>query len=321
MTYEIDSPSYRIALTSMFAALHFTLTMIPAVPAAGTGGIISLGMVSAAVSGFLLGPIVGTISVLIGSYVAMFANAELMVLGLFTPIATAAGALAAGFIRIRKPIGVLVIYLMAVVLYILSPIGILGIGFLWFHLFGLVLALIIAVPMISTKFLDYLNFKSGKIIFRKLENPNKFLLLVPTLLLISGFGLFYLPDFHLLAIILFGGGVLVLIILGMLLSNLFAESLFAFWILAFLAVMVDQALGSAIGVYYLFYTFGLDVNTIWGWWSAVMFLYPIERTVASIFTTGLLVAISRTILNVFPLPSMPFSSAQREELLLDMEDT
>jgi hypothetical protein len=308
----------------MFAALHFTLTMIPAVPAAGTGGAISLGMISAAVSGFLLGPVVGTFAVLIGSYVAMFVNAELMVLGLFTPIATATGALAAGFIRIRKPIGVFLLYIVSIVLYILSPIGIVGISFVWFHLFGLLLSLIIILPKVSTKFLDYLNFESGRLIIKKLEQPSKLILLIPVIIIIGGVAVLYLTliytGLEMISIILFAIGIISLLIVGMRFSNIWAESVFAYWVVAFLAVMIDQMMGSAIGVYYLSYFFGLDNNTIWGWWSAVMFLYPVERFFASLFAASLIVAISRTILNAFPLPSMPFTDSKREQLLLDMEE-
>ena len=319
MAQELDSPAYRIALTSMFAAIHFTMTMIPAVPAAGTGGVISLGMISAAVAGFLLGPIVGTISVLIGSYVAMLANAELMVLGLFTPLATASGALAAGLIRIRKPIGVFILYIIAIGLYILSPIGIIGISFIWFHLFGLLLSLIIILPGISKMFLEYLNFESGKLILKKIERPNRAVLIIPVILIIFGLGMFYLPGWEIPGIIVSAVGIVLLVLFGLQYSNIWGESMIAFWVVAFLAVMIDQMMGSAIGVYYLTYFFGLDTNTIWGYWSAVMFLYPIERLFASIFAATLIIAISRTVLRAFPLPSMPYSSSKKEELLLDME--
>ena len=320
MAYTIDSPAYKTALLSMFAAIHFTMTMVPAAPAIGTGGFLSLGMVSAPMAGFLLGPVIGTIAVLLGSYIAMFANAELMVLGLFTPIATAAGALAAGFIRIRKPSGLLVTYVISIGLYIASPIGIMGIGFLWFHMIGLFFAILISFPMISKRFLDFLNFDTAKILIRRIEKPKKIYLLFPLLLILGGLTLFYLPGLSIIGLILSIVGILVLVIIGMFFVNLGAENVVAFWLLAFLAIMVDQVLGSAIGVYYLTYFFGLDTNTIWGWWSAVMFLYPIERVLGSFFSAAVIIAIGRIVLNEFPLPSMPFTSKDPKDRIMELEE-
>jgi hypothetical protein len=109
-----QSKTYSWALTGIFSAIHFDITIIPFSLAIGVQGVISLGMISGPLVGFLLGPFYGTIAVLIGSILAMFANPLLAVLGPFTPIATASGALAAGLFRTGKPIGVTGIHLLSV---------------------------------------------------------------------------------------------------------------------------------------------------------------------------------------------------------------
>jgi hypothetical protein len=116
-------------------------------------------MISASVVGYLLGPFFGTVSVLIGSYLGIFINPEIALLGIATPIATATGALAAGLMRVRKPIFIPIIYVAAMVLYLVSPIGPQVPELLWFHLAVFILSLLFLVPRISDKLLDELDMK------------------------------------------------------------------------------------------------------------------------------------------------------------------
>ncbi|MFW9800730.1 MAG: hypothetical protein ACFFD9_09855, partial [Candidatus Thorarchaeota archaeon] len=95
------SGAYPWALTGIFAAVHLVITLIPYSLSVSGTGVISFGMISASIVGYLLGPFFGTVSVLIGSYLGIFINPEVALLGLTTPIATATGALAAGLLRVR----------------------------------------------------------------------------------------------------------------------------------------------------------------------------------------------------------------------------
>ncbi|MBE0526428.1 MAG: hypothetical protein IH631_05760, partial [Candidatus Thorarchaeota archaeon] len=78
------SISYPWALTGIFGAVHFVITLIPFNIALGGGGEISFGLVSAPIIGFLLGPFFGVISVLIGSLLAIFINPGIAILGPLT---------------------------------------------------------------------------------------------------------------------------------------------------------------------------------------------------------------------------------------------
>jgi hypothetical protein len=153
------SGAYPWALTGIFAAVHLVITLIPfSLSVSGTGAI-SFGMISASIVGYLLGPFFGTISVLIGSYLGIFINTEIALLGIATPIATAAGALAAGLLRVRKPIFIPIIYVAAMILYLISPIGLLVPELLWFHVIVFILSFLFLVPKISERIFDELEMK------------------------------------------------------------------------------------------------------------------------------------------------------------------
>jgi hypothetical protein len=116
-------------------------------------------MISASIVGYLLGPFFGTASVLIGSYLGIFINPEIALLGIATPIATAAGALAAGLLRVRKPSLIPIIYVAAMILYLISPIGLLVPELLWFHVIVFILSFLFFVPRIAERIFDELDMK------------------------------------------------------------------------------------------------------------------------------------------------------------------
>ncbi|NHJ13916.1 MAG: hypothetical protein EAX95_09565 [Candidatus Thorarchaeota archaeon] len=146
MSDVVKSKAYPWALTGVFAALHLVITLIPFSLSISGTGIISFGMISATIVGFLLGPFFGVISVLIGSYLAMFFNIELAVIGFATPIATAAGALAAGLIRTRNTAFIPLFYAVTMALYFLSPLGFVVPELIWFHLIALALSILFVIP-------------------------------------------------------------------------------------------------------------------------------------------------------------------------------
>ena len=150
----IRSKAYPWALSGIFGAVHLVITLLPYSIALGGWGQISFGLVSAPIIGFLLGPFFGVIAVIIGSLIAMFINPAIAILGLFTVIATAAGAFAAGILRTKGRVVVPGLYLVAMSLFLISPIGPLIPEFLIFHFIVFLLSLVFLVPVISKNFLE-----------------------------------------------------------------------------------------------------------------------------------------------------------------------
>ena len=161
MTNFPQTKAYPWALIGVFAALHLVITLIPYNIAFG-GGEISFGMVSAPLVGFLLGPLFGTVAVLVGSIIGMFMHAEIAVMGPFTVLATVAGAFAAGMIRSKKPHIVPILYLLAMAMYLVSPIGILVPEYVWFHAAAFLISLFFVVPEVSKTLQDSLNPQKGR---------------------------------------------------------------------------------------------------------------------------------------------------------------
>jgi len=252
-----NSKAYPWALSGIFAAFHLVITLIPFNIGFG-GGSISFGLISAPILGFLLGPIFGTISVVIGSLIAMSINVDIAILGPFTVLATGAGAFAAGMIRSRKAIVVPIIFATAIPLYLVGPIGVIVPEFVWFHVIALVLSLFFLIPKISKGLNEAMEFP---------ENSN---ILVST---------------------------------------------FAIWLLSIVAVTLDQAVGSAIGGYYFINLLGYDAGFMAGYFTAAMFVYPIERLFGSLLVTGILVALGKILSKVnFGLPLTTLNPFKLEEL-------
>jgi hypothetical protein len=137
------------------------IALIPYSIAIGVDGALSFGMVTGPLIGYLLGPFFGPVSVLIGSYLAGFINPGIMVLGPFTPIATATGALAAGLIRVGKPYFVPIIYMVAIGLFLVGPLGVLLPVFVWFHLICLALSFLFVLPKLSGILKEGIELKPG----------------------------------------------------------------------------------------------------------------------------------------------------------------
>ncbi|MHA2068521.1 MAG: hypothetical protein ACXABY_29515 [Candidatus Thorarchaeota archaeon] len=84
------------------------------------------------------------------------------------------------------------------------------------------------------------------------------------------------------------------------------------WLLSLISVLADQLVGSTIGAFY-FLTLGLDVPTLAGFYTGVIFIYPIERTLASIIAAFVIVALAKFLARTyFDLPTTPLDSGIRE---------
>ena len=79
------------------------------------------------------------------------------ILGPFTVLATAAGALAAGAMRTRIRFTVPIIFIVAFGIYLTSPVGVAVPLFIWFHLIVFAISLLFLIPKISTWLIKPLN--------------------------------------------------------------------------------------------------------------------------------------------------------------------
>jgi hypothetical protein len=153
------SVAYPWALTGIFAAFHFVTSMLPYSVLGTGGGFLSWGMISAPIVGFLLGPFFGTISILIGSIlnVLVFNPGEILGPVVLT-LAPGSGALAAGLLRANKPVGVIAVYLIGLIVFLLGPVGSLAYPYLWLHAISFLLVFPFVVPKTRRLLLKGLHF-------------------------------------------------------------------------------------------------------------------------------------------------------------------
>ncbi|MFQ5832173.1 MAG: hypothetical protein ACE5H4_05705 [Candidatus Thorarchaeota archaeon] len=157
------SKAYPWALVGIFAAFHLVLSMIPYSVLGMGGGFLTWGMVSAPIVGFLLGPFYGPISVFIGSFLGVNVFNPGGILGPLVPtLAPTAGAFAAGALRTGKPRLLFVLFLVAVLAFIASPIGIPAFMFIWLHLVTLVIIILLLIPRVTDILKDATSFEEGR---------------------------------------------------------------------------------------------------------------------------------------------------------------
>jgi len=134
-----------IAVLSIFTALYAVLRIIPSVPMIGaSGATFSLSDIIAPIYGIILGPYLGGLSVIIGSFIAMFGKPPVF-MGLdFLPATVAAVSL--GFLIKKKWIHVIalnVILLAAFLIHqntsILIDVSGVSLPFAWLHIVALAL--------------------------------------------------------------------------------------------------------------------------------------------------------------------------------------
>ena len=157
------SVAYPWALTGIFGAFHLVLTFIPYSVLGMGGGFLTWGMVSAPIVGFLLGPFYGTISVLAGSIIGTGVFNLGGVLGPIVPIlAPTAGAFAAGALRKGRVRELFVVFLFATLLYLIGPIGIPALLFIWLHLITLGIITILLIPKLMNRLKESVTFERGR---------------------------------------------------------------------------------------------------------------------------------------------------------------
>jgi hypothetical protein len=90
---------------------------------------------------------------------------------------------------------------------------------------------------------------------------------------------------------------------------------FAYWFTGFCALMADNLVGSALYQYYAV-SIGFDVATLAGIYSAIMFVYPVERGLASIVLAVIAIATSRGLAMAhLSLPLVGRRAEEQRELL------
>ncbi|WP_455279735.1 hypothetical protein [[Eubacterium] cellulosolvens] len=165
------SRSNSIMLVASLAALYAILRIIPTFPLIGVpGAYFSVSDIIASLYGILLGPYLGPLSIMLGTFIGYFAGKPPVFLGLdFMPAAI--NSMVVGFIMRGKRTYSIVVYMVLLTLFFIHPyaprmiqIG-LGYGqddfafpFVWMHIVGL----IILVSPVSTHISRLINEKSIK---------------------------------------------------------------------------------------------------------------------------------------------------------------
>jgi hypothetical protein len=132
-------------MTGIFGALHLVLTMIPLFVLTGGAGFISMGLVSSVVIGYILGPVYGTLSILLGSGLGVVIFNIGGFLGPVIPvIAPVAGAFIAGCLKEGYTRPVIGIYFIGLLGFLLSPIGFSATIYLWMHIIACALVVLLS---------------------------------------------------------------------------------------------------------------------------------------------------------------------------------
>ena len=153
----------QIALTAIFAALYAVLRAIQTVPMIGVpGASFSLSDILAPIYGIILGPYVGGLSVLIGTFTAMSVKPPVF-LGLdFLP--GFVNAVALGFLVRRKWLPVIALNISLLLAFVLNPLTLvfvsvplgstnLSFPFMWLHIVALII-LISPLGLMATKWIE-----------------------------------------------------------------------------------------------------------------------------------------------------------------------
>ncbi len=235
MGIRAQSKTFTWALTGIFAAVHFVLTIFPYTVGVGGGGAyISLGLLSGPIIGLILGPVFGPIAVFMGGLLGAAVNPGSAILGLLTPIPATVAALITGSLRTKRTYITPIILALGIMAFLTTPVGRFIPSYAWMHDLALLLSFILFIP-IMTKALNY-------------EGDRKSLARVSTISV-------------------------------------------ALFIAAFAAIMADHIIGSFIGVYYFQMVYGFQPDSLIVIFGFVMTVYPLERIVAIIVTTIVLVSL------------------------------
>ncbi|MDD4325925.1 MAG: hypothetical protein PHC63_05805 [Candidatus Bathyarchaeota archaeon] len=150
---KIKITTKQIAITAIFAAIYAVFRIIPLGPMIGLSASFSLSDSLAPLFGIILGPYLGGLSVIIGTFSAMALGKAPIFLGLdFLP--GLINAVALGFLIRKKWLPVIALNVILLGIFLVSPytlltvqIGSVPIPFVWMH----IIALIFLISPISIK--------------------------------------------------------------------------------------------------------------------------------------------------------------------------
>ncbi|MBN1786048.1 MAG: ECF transporter S component [Candidatus Methanofastidiosa archaeon] len=146
----------EIALVGIMASLIVASGYVPIIPIFGTGYTISLGSVLIMVVAILLGPVLGTLTVLVGSFAGMILTGQGIQLLFFIPATI--GALTAALLAWGRAREAIAIMALAILIWYSSPLGL----ELWYYPYlhiATLLAVIVTRPFIKPQ--GHREFKYG----------------------------------------------------------------------------------------------------------------------------------------------------------------
>ena len=152
---NINTRTKIIASITVFSALYTILRLIPTIPMVGIVGAFSLSDTLAPIYGVILGPYIGGLSVILGTFLAMAMGKPVSFMFLdFLPATI--NAVALGFLIKRKWIPVIILNAALLLVFLLNPLTSLFIGpfpFAWVH----ILAFIVLLSPLSRKAIDWIE--------------------------------------------------------------------------------------------------------------------------------------------------------------------
>lgn len=129
-----------VSLIAVFAALQALLTFFPFTITIGVSGQITLGVVGASLIGILLGPVIGGLAVLIGSFVGFFLNPAGAIFGIFTVIPPFFGAVGAGCVKIKRGYVAGSVILASLLVFFAHPFGREAFIYPWLNIVAMIAA-------------------------------------------------------------------------------------------------------------------------------------------------------------------------------------
>lgn len=139
--------SKGIALIAIFASLQAVLCSLPYAISIGVSGQITLGVIGAALIGIVIGPLLGGLAVLIGSFIGIFINPAGAIFGVLSVLPPTLGALGAGFMMIKRGYVPGTIILASVLVFYAHPFGREVLFYPFLHIIAIILAFVFSTRM------------------------------------------------------------------------------------------------------------------------------------------------------------------------------
>ncbi len=140
------SPAYvkkvHPAVIAVWAAFIAIVGLLPVIPVIGTGATFSLADAAVVLAGIMFGPVSGALAAAIGSFIGQLLAPHSAVFGIITFLAPTLAAFTAGLLMLRKWNYVIGIFLLAIVVWLLFPLG----RAAWFQTLNWIFTIIVAYP-------------------------------------------------------------------------------------------------------------------------------------------------------------------------------